>query len=125
MNNRYQKSGCPKTMYVSAARCGDFIFPLALTATCGKIATFEKAMRDVGGGTHPAPIVCGRRTSYGVHDRLLKNAHLQRSPNPSSLRRTFEYASLLRISGALHLSIFEQPEKRVFEQALRERCESK
>jgi hypothetical protein len=39
---------------------------------------------------------------------LLKNAHLRRSPHPSSLRRTSKYASLLRISGALHLGIFEQ-----------------
>ena len=41
--------------------------------------------------------------------RLLKNAHLRRCPYPSSLRRTSKYASLLRISGALHLGIFEQP----------------
>jgi len=43
--------------------------------------------------------------------RLLKNPHLRRCPYPSSLRRTSKYASLLRISGALHLGIFEQPEK--------------
>jgi len=30
----------------------------------------------------------------------LKNAHLQRSPHPSSLQRTSKYASLLKISGA-------------------------
>jgi hypothetical protein len=30
------------------------------------------------------------------------------------LRRTFKYASLLRISGALHLGIFDQPEKNFF-----------
>jgi len=30
------------------------------------------------------------------------------------VRRTAKYASLLRISGALHLSIFEQPEKNDF-----------
>jgi hypothetical protein len=41
--------------------------------------------------------------------RLLKNAHLRRSPHPSSLQRTPEYASLLRISGVLHLGIFDQP----------------
>ncbi len=41
--------------------------------------------------------------------RLMKNAHLRRSPHPSWLQRTFEYASLLRISGALHLGIFDQP----------------
>jgi len=44
-------------------------------------------------------------------NRLLKNAHLRRFPHPSSLRRTAKYASFLRISGALHLSIFEQPGK--------------
>jgi hypothetical protein len=32
-------------------------------------------------------------------------------PHPSSLRRTAKYASLLRISGALHLALFEQPGK--------------
>jgi hypothetical protein len=42
---------------------------------------------------------------------LLKNGHLLRFPHPSSLRRTAKYASLLRISGALHLTIFEQPGK--------------
>jgi hypothetical protein len=30
------------------------------------------------------------------------------------LQRTFKYASLLRISGALHLGIFDQPEKNKF-----------
>jgi hypothetical protein len=40
---------------------------------------------------------------------LLKNTHLLCSPHPSSLRRTAKYASLLRILGALHLGIFEQP----------------
>ena len=66
-------------------------------------------------------------------DRLLKNAHQSRDsrdfPHPSSLQRTSKYASagspprqraesllirrdaILRISGALHLDIFEQPEK--------------
>jgi hypothetical protein len=47
----------------------------------------------------------------GESNRLLKNVHLRRSPRPSSLRRTSKYASLLRISGALHLSIFDQPYK--------------
>jgi hypothetical protein len=63
---------------------------------------------------------------------LLKNGHLLRypaaspsrrrgrksllirrdaTPHPSSLRRTAKYASLLRISGALHLTLFEQPGK--------------
>jgi hypothetical protein len=43
--------------------------------------------------------------------RLLKNGQLLRFPSPSSLRRTDKYASLLRISGALHLAFFEQPGK--------------
>jgi hypothetical protein len=46
-----------------------------------------------------------------IISRLLKNAHPRRFPRPSSLRRTSEYAALLRISGALHLGIFEQPIK--------------
>jgi hypothetical protein len=44
-------------------------------------------------------------------NRLLKNGHLLRFPHPSSLQRTAKYASLLRISGALHLALFEQPRK--------------
>src|SRR4030042_4772210 len=47
-------------------------------------------------------------------NRLVKNAHLRRFPYPSSLQRTFKYASLLRISGALHPGIFDQPEKNEF-----------
>jgi len=31
------------------------------------------------------------------------------TPRPSSLRRTYMYASFLRASGALHLDIFAQP----------------
>ena len=46
--------------------------------------------------------------------RLLKNTHLRRSPHPSLLQRTFKYTSLLRIAGALHLGIFDQPEKNEF-----------
>jgi len=45
---------------------------------------------------------------------LLKNGHLLRFPHPSSLQRTAKYASLLRISGALHLTFFEQPGKHDF-----------
>jgi hypothetical protein len=46
--------------------------------------------------------------------RLLKNAHLRRCPYPSLLRRTSKYASLLGISGALHLGIFEQSAEKTF-----------
>jgi len=51
---------------------------------------------------------------------LLKNGHLLRFPHPSSLRRTAKYASLLRISGALHLTLFEQPGKDNFFRSLLE-----
>jgi hypothetical protein len=44
---------------------------------------------------------------------LLKNAHLLRCLHPSSLRRTGLYDSLLGISGALYLSVFEQPASKV------------
>jgi hypothetical protein len=54
------------------------------------------------------------KEASAIVDSLLKKAHLQRSPHPSSLQRTFKYASLLRISGALHLGIFDQPEKLSF-----------
>jgi len=48
--------------------------------------------------------------------RLLKNAHLLRFPHPSSLRSLQgpAGASILRISGALHLGIFEQPAENDF-----------
>lgn len=39
----------------------------------------------------------------------MKKAPLLRYPHPSSLRRTSMVASLLRVSGALHLSLFDQP----------------
>jgi hypothetical protein len=51
---------------------------------------------------------------------LLKNGHLLRFPHPSSLRRTTKYASLFRISGALHPALFEQPEKDYFFSSLLE-----
>jgi len=51
---------------------------------------------------------------------LLKNGHLLRFPHPSSLRRTAKYASLLRISGALHLALFEQTGKYDFFNSLLE-----
>jgi hypothetical protein len=43
--------------------------------------------------------------------RLLKNVRLRRFPHPSSLQRTSKYTSLLSVSGAWHLDIFEQPGK--------------
>jgi hypothetical protein len=56
--------------------------------------------------------------------RLMENAHLPidmltslskaeglRYPHPSSLRRTTMYASFLRISEALHLDVFYQPQR--------------
>jgi len=56
-------------------------------------------------------------------NRLLKNSHLLRFPHPSSLRRTAKYASLLKISGALHLALFEQPVKKDLSVAYSKRLE--
>ena len=50
-----------------------------------------------------------KEVDFFFQKRLLKNTH--RCPHPSSLRRTAKYASLPRISGALHLVLFEQPLK--------------
>jgi hypothetical protein len=47
---------------------------------------------------------------YIAASRLLKNVHPRRCPHPSSLRCTGLYDSLLGISGALYLDVFEQPE---------------
>src|SRR5512139_3159452 len=61
-----------------------------------------------------------RMDIFAPISRLLKNGHLLRFPHPSSLQRTAKYASLLRISGALHLALFEQPGKDDFSRALLE-----
>jgi hypothetical protein len=44
----------------------------------------------------------------------MKNANLLRYPHPASLRRTSMYASLLGMSGALHLDVFDQPAQVAF-----------
>jgi hypothetical protein len=44
----------------------------------------------------------------------MKNAHLRRYLHSSSLRRTGQYASLLGISGALHLDVFDRPAKSAY-----------
>ena len=44
----------------------------------------------------------------------MKDANLLRYPHSSSLRRTSMYASLLGISGALHLDVFDQPVQAAF-----------
>jgi hypothetical protein len=41
--------------------------------------------------------------------RLLKNARLLKFPSSFAVQRTSKYASRLRISGALHPDLFEQP----------------
>jgi len=51
----------------------------------------------------------------------MENTHLLRYPHPSSLRRTSMYASLLGVSGALYLNVFEQPTNRDFFSSLLER----
>jgi hypothetical protein len=45
----------------------------------------------------------------------MKNPDLPRSPRPSSLQRTFMYASFLETSGALHLGLFDQPLRNLLE----------
>ena len=44
----------------------------------------------------------------------MKNANLLRYPRASSLRRTSMYASVLAISGALHLDVLDQPAQPIF-----------
>jgi hypothetical protein len=44
----------------------------------------------------------------------MKNAHLWRYPHSSSLRRTSMCTSILGMSDALHLDVFEQPVTQVF-----------
>jgi hypothetical protein len=55
------------------------------------------------------------RGGEAVGGRLLKNTHLLRYAHSrklsGSLRRTGKYDSFLRISRALHLDVFDQPEK--------------
>jgi hypothetical protein len=47
-------------------------------------------------------------------NRLLKNTHLLCYAHPSSLQRITQYASFLRMLRALHLDVFDQPEKNYF-----------
>jgi hypothetical protein len=47
-------------------------------------------------------------TAFFILGRLVKKAYLRRYPRPSSLNVRTKYASLLGMSGALHLDIFEQ-----------------
>ena len=53
-------------------------------------------------------------------DEGAQNAHLRRFPRPSSVNVRTKYASLLRTSGALHLSIFEQPIEKDFSARVQE-----
>ncbi|MCX5821235.1 MAG: hypothetical protein NT047_15220 [Deltaproteobacteria bacterium] len=45
-------------------------------------------------------------------------------PSSFAVQRTRKYASRLRISGALHLGIFEQPAKEIFYRFLSEKAET-
>src|SRR4030043_203850 len=74
----------------------------------------EEYLRGFGVYPRRRWLLSERSIGGGPSSRLLKNAHLRRYPHSSSLRRTSMYASLLGISGALHLSIFDQPEQQVF-----------
>ncbi len=59
-------------MFVFAARCEDSISLLVRTAICAKVVTSVNAMRDVGAGIRPVPIVCGRRTLCGVREARMR-----------------------------------------------------
>ena len=62
----------------------------------------------------PTPLTPWSRLLPKSFSGLLKNAHRHRFPHPSSLQRTSKYASFLRIFGASHLGIFEQPGRNQF-----------
>jgi len=55
--------------------------------------------------------ICGVPPTYRQAGSSLVACALKRFGAQASLQRTSKYASLLGISGALHLNIFEQPEK--------------
>jgi hypothetical protein len=58
--------------------------------------------------------MCDLLLPIQTHGRLLKNGHLLRFPHPSSLQRTAKYASLLKISEALHLAFLSNLGKMTF-----------
>jgi hypothetical protein len=82
------------------------------------VKTFAALLTETGlmfltdGNRLPVRMVSASHLS--TSSRLLKNAHLLRFPHPLSLRRMSKYASLFRISGALHLVILEQPAENDF-----------
>jgi hypothetical protein len=61
----------------------------------------------------PSAAFSGRLTALAAWQKVAPYSS-RRHPRPSSLQRTSKYASLLRISGALHLAIFEHPGKNHF-----------
>jgi len=80
-----------------------------------------KALKTGGGGRNLNPCrlpklqaVSLGKNMNGCSIRQLKNTRLLRCAHPSSLRRTIQYASFLRISRALHLNVFDQPVKKHF-----------
>jgi hypothetical protein len=71
----------------------------------------RKAAGPANGGTAELPKVGFLAARLFCFLSLLEKTQLLRFPHPWSLRRTIKYASFLRVSGALHLGIFEQPEQ--------------
>jgi hypothetical protein len=72
-----------------------------------RVLSDVEGLMALSGSTNSPPRVKPRGNVEGL-----------RCPHPSSLRRTGLYVSLLRISGGLYLSVFEQPVSRVFFSAL-------
>jgi hypothetical protein len=61
------------------------------------------SLMALSGSTSSPPRVKSRGKAEGL-----------RYPHPSSLRRTVLYASLIGISGALHLNAFDQPAQDIY-----------
>jgi len=69
-----------------------------------------------GGGRPVSSGIAGRliATAPCMHSRLLKKRPSAAFPSSFAVQRTSKYASRLRISGALHPDIFEQPGSAAF-----------
>jgi molybdopterin synthase sulfur carrier subunit len=67
------RGGCQKNTPAIAALSKRFIFPLAQTVICARLAIREPKSRDVGAGIHLAVIVFGPKTLFAA----LKEIELQ------------------------------------------------
>ena len=94
--------------YNRTDRIGSLVFlDLLFCETC------EILMRLLENAHLPFDKLMALSKAEGPFDRLtaLSKAEGLRYPRPSSLRRTFMYASFLGTSEALQLDIFQQPQR--------------